>query len=99
MGKWATYQRRGGTRTTPVETPVLSAVDPDDLSWVYASPDPDGWQVDSANSPTGPWTLDTTETGDRRTSDDHTTGLWYSVFGVDTLGNPVTPRSNAVLLP
>lgn len=99
MGKWATYQKRGGTRTTPAETPILSFNGTDTILWTWGSADPVQWSIETAGTSSGPWTSDDQVSGSDRSYDQLTNGRWYTVIGIDGSGNPVTPRSNAVNVP
>src|SRR4051812_25247283 len=99
MGKWATYQRRGGGVVPPANSAVLSWDGGTNLLWTWSGTDPDTWEIDQAPSATGPWSSWDSVAGTQRSDSNPDTGFWYSVIGLDSLSNPVTDRSNAVEVP
>jgi hypothetical protein len=96
MGKWATYRRRGGGTVPPLDAPVLHLVAVEDLEWDWDGPDPDRWEIDNSPFEVGPWDESEMVPGTDRAFGPVVPDFWWSIIGIDSIGNPVTSRSNAV---
>ena len=95
MGKWATYQKRGGLTIPPVDAPVLRGTSDTELAWEWSGGDPDHWNIYNGPGPTGPWVLFDFAPGTDRSWAGGIASTWYVIIGVDGSDNPVTPQSNA----
>ena len=96
MGKWSTYQLRGGSAASPANypAPVLTVLGEPDISWTYGGTDPDHWSIETSASEFGPFAEVATQPGASR-SDSHTSAHdWVRIIGLDGLNAPLTPYSN-----
>ncbi len=92
---WLAEQRR---KHHLLPAPVLRAAYPTLLRWDWDLPNPYRWYVYWGNSSSGPWNFvsDYWHYGDSRQFAPDGGSPWHILVGVDTSGNEITQRSNAV---
>lgn len=100
MGKWATYQKRGGggEQTSVLNAPVLSDDGSSNLLWTWTIPDPDHWDVEFSGTGTPPFALSEQDPGSARGTGPVGGALFYRIIGRDALEVAVTAYSNVVAI-
>lgn len=101
MGTYAQRQHRGGgpAQATAIPAPVLTAVDPENVSWTWTPPDPDHWSLEASATGLAPWSEEQTPAGNDRTQGSLSPDTFYRIRGMDALSTPTTPFSNIVQTP
>lgn len=98
MGKWATYQRRGGGAQNAIALPIpiLGSDLSGNIMWSVVLVVPDTAQVEqSADGSTG-WSIEASPAWSDLNYAVLQPGTFYRVIGLDSGNNPVTQYSNIV---
>jgi len=100
VGKWATYQRRGGggQASAPLPIPDLVNASEGNVEWSVVGVTPDLALLQHGPTDSGPWSLDLNPPWADGSADVTFVGDWYRVTGTDSFGNPVTQPSASVLV-
>ncbi len=101
MGKWATYQRRGGGPGAVIALPVPVATQNGfgDLSWSVAGVVPTFAQVEVDVTLMGAWAIENTVAWTAFPYSVENPGANYRVVGINASSVPVTQNSNVINVP